>query len=56
VAQCKVNLADLITAEAQRQGVDPAIALSVAKTESGICHWRPDGSVVTSSAGAIGVF
>jgi soluble lytic murein transglycosylase-like protein len=55
VAQCKVNLADLITAEAQRQGVDPAVALAVAKTESGICQWRPDGSTVTSSVGAIGV-
>lgn len=56
MASCKVDLRDLITAEAQRQGVDPAIALSVAKTESGICQWRADGSVVTSSAGAIGVF
>ena len=30
-------------------------ALAVARTESGVCHWTPDGSVVTSSAGAIGV-
>lgn len=56
MAACKVDLRDLITAEAQRQGVDPAIALSVAKTESGICQWRADGSVVLSSVGAIGVF
>jgi soluble lytic murein transglycosylase-like protein len=56
MAACKVDLRDLVTAEAQRQGVDPAIALSVAKTESGICQWRADGSVVLSPVGAIGVF
>jgi len=52
---CKINLSDLIIAEANRQGVDPGIALAVARTESGVCQWAPDGSVITSSAGAIGV-
>lgn len=55
MAACKINLSDLITAEAQRQGLDPGIALAVARTESGLCQWRPDGSAVVSSAGAIGV-
>lgn len=55
MAACKINLADLITQEAQRQGVDPGVALAVARTESGVCQWRPDGSTVISSAGAIGV-
>jgi soluble lytic murein transglycosylase-like protein len=53
---CKIDLRDLITQEAQRQGVDPALALSVAQTESGTCQWTPSGAVVVSSAGAIGVF
>lgn len=53
---CKVDLSNLIMQEAQAQGVDTGIALAVARTESGVCQWRPDGSVVTSSAGAIGVF
>lgn len=55
MAACKVNLSDLIIQEAQSQGVDPGVALAVARTESGICQWRPDGSTVISSAGAIGV-
>lgn len=55
MAACKVDLSNLIIAEANRQGVDPGIALAVARTESGVCQWRPDGSVVVSSAGAIGV-
>ena len=53
---CKIDLRDLITQEANRQGVDPSMALSVAQTESGICQWAPNGSVITSSAGALGVF
>lgn len=55
MAACKIDLTNLIVAEANRQGVDPGIALAVARTESGVCQWRPDGSVVVSSAGAIGV-
>lgn len=55
MAACKINLSDLIIQEANAQGIDPGIALAVARTESGVCHWTPDGSVVTSSAGAIGV-
>ena len=53
---CKVDLSNLIIQEAQAQGVDPGIALAVARTESGVCQWTPSGSVVVSSAGAIGVF
>ena len=52
---CNVDLTSLIISEAQAQGVDPGIALAVARTESGVCQWTPSGSVVTSSAGAIGV-
>lgn len=52
---CKIDLTNLIISEAQAQGVDPGIALAVARTESGVCQWAADGSVITSSAGAIGV-
>ena len=52
---CKINLSDQIVAEAQAQGVDPGIALAVARTESGVCQWAANGSVITSSAGAISV-
>jgi len=45
------TVADLITGEAQRQGVDPALALEVANAESGL-----NPNVSDSSAGAIGVF
>jgi hypothetical protein len=55
MAACKINLSDLIIQEANAQGVDPGIALAVARTESGVCQWTPDGSAVTSSTGAIGV-
>lgn len=43
------DVAALVTAEAQRQGVDPALALSVARQESGLRH----GAV--SPKGAVGV-
>jgi len=56
MSACKIDLRDLITNEANRQGVDPSIALSVAQTESGTCQWGPSGNVVVSSTGAIGVF
>jgi len=55
MAACKINLSDLIIQEANAQGIDPGIALAVARTESGVCQWAPDGSAVTSSTGAIGV-
>jgi soluble lytic murein transglycosylase-like protein len=55
MAQCKIDLSSVVMQEAQRQGVDPAIALAVARTESGVCHWSRDGLVITSSAGAIGI-
>lgn len=45
------TVVDLITAEAQRQGLDPAIAIEVARAESGLDPNTPD-----SSAGAIGLF
>jgi soluble lytic murein transglycosylase-like protein len=51
-----VNLRDLIAAEAAAQGVPPEIALGVAQTESGISQWLPNGNVVTSPKGALGVF
>jgi transglycosylase-like protein with SLT domain len=53
---CKIDLRDLITQEAQRQGVDPSLALSVAQTESSTCQWAANGNVVTSPRGALGVF
>lgn len=51
-----INLRDLITQQAQAMGVDPSIALAVAQTESGTNQWTASGNLVTSSAGAIGVF
>lgn len=44
-------IADQITQEAQRQGVDPALAIEVARAESGL-----DPNVGDSPAGAIGLF
>jgi soluble lytic murein transglycosylase-like protein len=51
-----INLRDLITQEAEAQGVPVSIALAVAQTESGTAQWTPSGNLVTSPAGAIGVF
>jgi len=51
-----IPLTDLITQQAQSQGIDPAIALAVAQQESGTSQWQPDGSLVTGSSGEIGVF
>jgi soluble lytic murein transglycosylase-like protein len=45
------TVTDLITAEAQRQGVDPGLAIEVARAESNLDPNTPD-----SSAGAIGLF
>jgi soluble lytic murein transglycosylase-like protein len=45
------TVVDLITAEAQRQGLDPSIAIEVARAESNL-----DPNVGDSSAGAIGLF
>ena len=44
-------ITDDIAAEAQRQGVDPALAIEVANAESGL-----DPNVSDSPAGAIGLF
>jgi soluble lytic murein transglycosylase-like protein len=49
-------LSDLITQQAQAQGVPSSIALAVATQESGISQWNADGSLVTGSSGEIGVF
>src|SRR6266404_4341538 len=46
-----MSVVDLITAEAQRQGLEPSIAIEVARAESGLDPNTPD-----SSAGAIGLF
>ena len=51
-----IDLKTLIVQQAQAQGVPPEIALGVAQTESGIAQWTPNGNVVTSNKGAIGVF
>lgn len=45
------TVVDLITAEANRQGVDPNLAIEVANAESGLNPNTPD-----SSAGAVGLF
>ena len=51
-----ISISNLIQQEAIAQGVPPSIALAVAKQESGTAQWNADGSVVTSSANAQGVF
>lgn len=51
-----INLQQLIYQEALAQGVPPEIALGVAQTESAITQWTPNGNVVTSPTGALGVF
>jgi hypothetical protein len=59
MAACKIDLRDVIVAEANDQGVPPEIALAVATDETRLCHWRSDGSVVlgdpTKYGRAIGV-
>lgn len=45
------NVSDMIVQEAQRQGVDPSLALEVGRAESNL-----DPNVPDSTAGAIGVF
>jgi soluble lytic murein transglycosylase-like protein len=45
------TILDMITAEAQRQGVDPPLAIEVANAESGL-----DPNIGDSPAGAIGLF
>jgi soluble lytic murein transglycosylase-like protein len=52
---CKQNLISLIADEAAQQGVPVSIALSVARRESGACHWDARGSVIRGAAGEIGV-
>jgi hypothetical protein len=56
---CKIDLRDVIVAEANDQDVPPEIALAVATDETRLCHWRSDGSVVlgdpTKYGRAIGV-
>jgi hypothetical protein len=45
-----------ICSAAQAQGVDCNLAIAVANAESGGNQYNNDGSVVTSSAGAVGIF
>ncbi|MFL6311650.1 MAG: lytic transglycosylase domain-containing protein [Terriglobales bacterium] len=51
-----IDLRQAIVTEAQRQGVDPAIAVAVATRESGIMQWKPNGQLVIGKAGEIGIF
>ncbi|HEV3041869.1 MAG TPA: transglycosylase SLT domain-containing protein [Candidatus Angelobacter sp.] len=51
---CKINLRDVIIAEANSQGVPPEIAIAVASRESSMCHWNADG-VKRGKAGEYGV-
>ncbi|HEX3584410.1 MAG TPA: lytic transglycosylase domain-containing protein [Candidatus Angelobacter sp.] len=51
-----IDLRQAIIGEANRQGVDPAIALAVATRESGVMQWYPNGKLVTGKAGEIGIF
>lgn len=51
-----IDLKSVIVQQAQSQGIPPEIALGVAQTESGIAQWTPNGNVVTSNKGALGVF
>jgi hypothetical protein len=55
MAACKIDLRDVIVAEANDQGVPPEIALAVATQESGLCHWGPGGGVLRGKAGEYGV-
>ena len=50
-----IDLRQTIIDTANAQGVPPSIPLAVASAESGIQQWTPNGNLVTSSAGAIGV-
>ncbi len=49
-AVSKVTIKELIVKHSMEMGLDPALALSIAKTESGFCHNK------TSRHGAVGVF
>jgi soluble lytic murein transglycosylase-like protein len=55
MAACKIDLRDMIVAEANGQDVPPEIALAVATQESGLCHWAPSGNVLRGKAGEYGV-
>ena len=46
----KVNVKELIVKHSMEMGLDPALALSIAKAESGFCHDK------RSRYGAVGVF
>ena len=46
----KVNVKELIVKHSMEMGLDPALALSIAKAESGFCHDKK------SRYGAVGVF
>jgi soluble lytic murein transglycosylase-like protein len=44
-----------IVAGAQKYNVDPAVVAAVASVESNGSHTRPDGGIITSSMGALGI-
>ena len=44
-----------VAAAAQRYGLDPQMFAAQLRQESGLQHFRDDGSVITSSAGALGI-
>ncbi|WP_376959630.1 phage tail length tape measure family protein [Azospirillum sp. A26] len=50
-----VKAQSLVLSEARAQGVPDEVALAITKMESGFRQFRPDGSVLTSSAGAMGM-
>ncbi|MBP2232572.1 hypothetical protein J2847_005901, partial [Azospirillum agricola] len=48
-------IVDAIRSEARAQGVPEEVALAIGRIESGLQQYRADGSVLRSSAGAMGV-
>ena len=51
-----IDVKQLITDEANRQGVPAKLALAVASKESGFMQWLPNGSVKRGRDGEIGIF
>jgi soluble lytic murein transglycosylase-like protein len=51
-----MDYSSTITQIAQQYGVDPSLALAVANQESGGQQYNSSGGVLTSSAGAQGIF
>jgi soluble lytic murein transglycosylase-like protein len=53
---CQQNLAQMITDEANAQGVPSDLALAIAQRESNTCHWWSNGQVKIGGSGEVGVF